>query len=219
MAKSQEADIIPGEYITEGVWENLLIKKTNGSLFFEILTVGANAHICTLEGNIDNNRSTLEGPEDNKPCIVSFKATDNGIEITDNDSVCSYYCGMGAGFTDLYIKPEPECTSAAIQKSRNTFKQLYDKKNFVQARQVLEPMLLKCAKLIHWPVLGWVRNDLAITLYKLGEKAQCRKILEPLEEDTQLHNGELVEYYAPADAETMMPIAKATQTNIKLCSP
>ena len=211
--------ITPGEYLTEGGWGNLTITANKaGGLAFEINAIGANGHTCGLSGEIHGDKATLEEGEEGKPCIVTFTPSAQSIEVSDNDNACRYYCGARAGFTGTYLKPRPMCRPKDVEKSRTEFKKLYDKKAYAQARARLEPVLKECAPLLHWSELGWLRNDLAITQYKLRDYAGCRKTLEPLVEDARRTDEELRENYPPTDAETVIPFARATRTNLGLCA-
>lgn len=216
---AQPKAISPGEYIYEGGWGTLTITRNKkGGLAFDISTIGTNAHTCSLSGDMRNGRAELEASEQDKPCVVTFTPSAKGVEVTDNDNICHYYCGMRAGFTGSYIKPPPGCESRAMQKTRAEFKRLYDRKAYAQARAKLEPLLKNCSELIHWSDMGWIRNDLAITQYKLGDYAGCRATLQPLVEDSTKTEEGLRETYAPTDAEIAMPIARATRTNLRLCT-
>lgn len=217
---AQTNAIQPGEYVTEGGYGNLTIAKGKaGGLSFEITAIGANGHICDLSGTIRNGHAKLNEGAEGKPCIVTFEPTEKGIKITDNDGACRSYCGARASFTDLYFKPQPGCKAASIQKTRTEFKRLYDRKAYSQARAKLEPMLKNCANLINWYDIGWIRNDLALTQFKLGDFAGCRSTLQPLEENAKQTDEALREQYPPVDAEIAIPIAKASRTNLKLCTP
>jgi len=207
-----QAAVAPGKYVTEGGWGDLSIRKDkDGRLAFEIIAVGANAHTCSLEGIIENGRAVLEGLEGDKRCIVTFTPKGRDIEVTDNDGECRMYCGARAGFTGLYVTPRPGCTRAAIRKSRDEFKRLYDRKSFARARDVLEPVLNNCGYVLHWADRDWIRNDLALTYYKLGDSGECLRILQPV-----IDEGKDV-VYGPSDEEIRKPIEKATRTNQNLC--
>ena len=208
----------PGEYVTEGGWGNLKIAKDKkGGLAFELLAMGANGHTCELSGKIENGRAVLPGGTPDKPCLVSFDATDQGIGVSDNDGVCRYYCGARAGFAELYLKPQPGCEAGSVLKASKEFELLYDRKAYRQARAKLEPVLKNCARVIHWSELGDLRNDLAQALYKQGDYAGCRSTLQPLAEEARLSNEKLRELYPPADAEIKIQIAEMTRTNLKRC--
>lgn len=213
-----QTEISPGEYISERSRGNLEIKKDKtGNLSFGIGAIGANFHTCELSGIIRDGKSVLDG-DDDKPCIVNFSPTENGINVTDNNGSCWGYCGARATFTGLYLKPQQGCDTTSIKKTRKDFKRFYDKKDYSRARSTLEPIFNNCSGVIHRSELGRVRNDLAITLYKLGDYVGCRNILKPLEEDANKTDVGLRESYPPVDAETAIPIARATRTNLKLCS-
>ncbi len=209
----------PGEYIAEGGWGNLRVTRNGqGGLSFEILTIGANAHTCSLSGEIRGGRAVLEEDGDHRQCVVTFEPTGKGIRVTDDGDACRAYCGMRAAFTYQYLKPQPECAPAAMQKTRAEFKRLYDRKSYALARARLEPVLKKCSALIHWSDMGWILNDLAITQYRLGDYAGCRNTLQPLTGDAGKTDEELREEYPPSDADIALPIAGATRTNLRLCT-
>lgn len=214
---ADSSGIRPGKYVTEGGWGDLSIVMKDGRLSFAITSIGSNAHTCSLEGIIKDGRATLEAFDEGKPCIVTFQPKGYDIEVTDNEGVCRYYCGVRASFTGLYLKPKAGCESTAIQKSRRKFKQLYDRKAYAQARSVLEPALWGCIRYINWMDVAWMRNDLAITQYKLGEYEECLRTLKPLEEDALKTDDELRASYPPAETDIMIPIARAARTNINLC--
>lgn len=78
-------------------------------------------------------------------------------------------------------------------------------------------MLEKCGALLSDYDEGWVRNDLAITYYRLGDTAACRDTLLrrvdlARQSDTAIKAG-----HAPSDAEEMLRLARATRTNTKRC--
>lgn len=214
---AESSAIKPGKYVTEGGWGDLSIIVKDGKLSFAITSIGSNAHTCSLDGIIKDGRSTMESFDEGKPCIVTFQPRGHDIEVTDNEGACRYYCGVRAGFTGLYLKPKAGCEGVAIQKSRRKFKQLYDKKAYPQAKAVLEPILKDCSRYIHWLDAAWIRNDFAITQYKLGDYEGCLQTLKTLEEDALKTDDQLRDSYPPADAESVIPIARATRTNLSLC--
>ena len=216
---AQDKAIRPGEYIAEGGWGTLTVTRNNRArLSFEISTIGDNAHTCNLSGDIRNDQAVLVEDNKDKPCIVTFESTEKGVNVSSNGEACRYYCGMRASFDFPYLKPQPECESSAIQKARNEFKQLYDKKGYSRARARLEPVLKNCSALIHWADMGWIRNDLAITQYKLGDYEGCLNTLRSLKGNAGKTDKELREEYSPSDADNAISIAKATRTNLGLCT-
>lgn len=216
--QTSSSDIKPGEYLTDQGWGNLTISRNKGGqLTFQIFAIGANAHTCDLNGTITNNKAVLEAQEKDQPCIVTFSPKGNDITVSDNDGACRYYCGARAGFTGTYHLPPPACTNKAVQKTRATFKQLYDRKNYQQARLQLEPLLKNCGHLLHWTEEEWIRNDLALAQYKAGDAAACLQTLQPLAEDTARTDAELRDSYPPSDADVKVPIITAARTNLNLC--
>lgn len=210
--------LVAGEYVTDGGWGTLTLSATaKGAMHFTIESVGANGHSCSLEGDVRNGKATLEGLDESEICEVTMIATADGIEVQSNEA-CRIYCGARAGVDGLYARPAPECRSAAVASTRKKFKQLYDAKKFAEARGTIEPMLTKCESTLDWLAVGRIRNDLAVTLHKLRDFPACRAALDPLTEDAALTDKEIREKYPPSDADSVMPIVRATRTNLRLCS-
>lgn len=211
--------LAPGDYVAEGGNGHLTLKPGKaGLLNFSISALGSNGHACSLEGEVKNGLAKLEGVEDAKPCIVTMTLTPAGIDVKGTPwEACMVHCGVRATFELVYFKPSPACLAKAVAATRKNFKQHYDRKQFEQARELLEPMLKACERSLDWLETGRVRNDLAVTFHKLGDLAACRAVLKPLEEDAKLNDAGIRENYAPTDADNYLPIVRATRTNLKLC--
>jgi hypothetical protein len=218
IALAQETQLQPGVYLTEHGWGTLTIEKDSGDrLSFTILTVGSNSHTCSLDGKITRGKSFLESGEKDRPCVVTFAPQGRNIKVTGSNPECRFYCGMRASFEALYMKPPKNCAPIARQKARNDFKRLYNKKSYTQARDKLETLLSNCSEFIGWIEGGWLRNDLAITLYKLRDFEGCRKTLAGFSADIAKTEEQLREDYPPSDADSYIPVVKAARTNLKLC--
>ena len=216
---AQSTSFEPGTYIAENGWGTLTIKPTRVNLqSFEISTIGSNAHTCTLEGDIRNGKAKINSGMQDQACIVAFVQKGEAINVDSQTmEACRIFCGARAGFANLYFKPSATCTLLAQTQTRKKFKSLYDKKAYAEARATLEPLLSECGKLLHWLGKAWIRNDLAITMHKLGDLSACRAMLQPLAADAALTDDELRSNYPPTDAEIYLPAIKATRTNLRLC--
>lgn len=210
--------LAPGEYLREGGGGSVTLKGAGaGRLAFEISTVGANAHTCFLDGTLVDGVAKLEGVDD-KPCTVRIRPTAGGIDVAAAGAeACNGFCGMRATLEGAYLMPAPECTYKAREKTRALFKRHYDAKRFAEAKSTLEPLFLKCAKLLDWLDEARIRNDLAITHHRLGEREACRLVLSPLAEDARKPDAKIREDYPPTDADSYLPVVRATRTNLKLC--
>lgn len=218
MAIGQSA-IVPGEYITERGWGQLSVKAgRDGRPVFAIEALGANGHSCSLDGPVDKGRAVLEGEDSHHPCVITFTAKGQGIDVRSNGT-CRMYCGMRAGFDDFYVRPPPGCAVAQVRRTRNDFKRLYDRKDYRQAREKLDPVLANCEKYLWWLDEGWIRNDLAITMHRLGDHDRCRGLLSKYADDAALPDEEIAKGYPPSDAEGYLSVVKAVRTNLRLCTP
>lgn len=218
---TEDNHLSEGKYILNGGNGTLSLRagKKVGSFSFSIHTDWANGHVCDLEGHIVDGRANLEGVEKNKPCIIKFLANPEGIEVEDDHEICGYYCGARAGMAGLYLKPPSGCSRSEVSNLRTRFKQLYSIGNYEEAETILKPLISDCQKTIDFINLAWIRNDLAITQYKLGRLSDCRLTLEPLANTASTYDGARED-----DPNTMpeyfpfFPVMKATLTNLKLCS-
>lgn len=217
-AQKHPRPIPPGEYVTELGWGNLSIKSgKDGTLHFSIQTIGGNGHTCSLDGELHEGVAKLPGIEDDNPCVVTMVDTSDGINVKGAPyDACRTYCGARASFPALYLRPSAACTDKAIARTQDKFQQLYDTKQFAAARTTLEP-LLQCKRTMNWMEEGRIRNDLAVTLHKLGDLAACRAVLEPLAKDANTTDEELKASYPPFDFETRLPLVRMTRTNLRLC--
>jgi len=220
VAQSASAALSPGEYVSDGGSGRLSLKSgKNGALMFAIESAGSNGHTCSLDGEVRNGKARLAGEDEKTPCIVTFKLTPAGIDVKGSsfDACGSQYCGMRATFEAVYLLPPAACASAAVTATRKSFKQLYDSKQFAAARAKLEPVLNDCLRTLDWLSVARVRNDVAVTLHKLGDMAACRAVLAPLAEDANMPDAGVRENYPPSDADVYLPVVRATRTNLKLC--
>lgn len=219
LAQTSVASLSAGDYVAEGGSGSLrLTPGKAGAWAFSLETMGGNGHTCSLEGELKNGRARLDGEEEGKPCTVTMTATLTGIDVKGTPwEACRIYCGMRASFETVFFKPAPACKTRAVATTRKRFKQHYDRKEFAQARELLEPLLNTCARSLHWLETGRIRNDLAVTFHKLGDLAACRQVLKPLEDDARLSDAGIRESHAPLDADLYLPVVRATRTNLKLC--
>lgn len=224
-AVTTQPSLKAGEYLTEGGWGYLKISADKkASVHFSIEAMGGNGHSCSLSGVIREGKSIPDEQEGNEPkCVVNFVVKNNGIDVTEQElsnselNYCSYFCGARASFTWLYLNVAQNCVPSVLDKTLKKFKQLYDKKSYSEAYALLQPTFQQCEKTLNWLEEKWLRNDLALTAYKLGNTSNCQQWLQPLLEESQKTDEVLKEDYPPTDYESVLPVIKATRTNTKLC--
>jgi hypothetical protein len=179
--------------------------------------MGGNGHSCDLEGEIHKGQAILDTFDGAGPCKVEFTQRADGVSVLPQAESCREFCGMRADFTGIYRKLSSACQSASRARSRERFKALYDRKAFAEAYAILAPLVQECESTLNWLELGWIRNDLAITQYRLKRPADCLTTLEPLAADAKLTDRELNERFPPTDATNYLPIVQAARINLKLC--
>ncbi|HYH41503.1 MAG TPA: hypothetical protein VD867_05945 [Burkholderiales bacterium] len=211
-----QGSLQPGEYL-DGSGGFLIIKPaTGGGVPFTLHTVGGNKHICDAQGTIGKNGQAVLKSDDNAPCTLDFTTKAEGVEVSLK-KVCVGFCGARATLDGMFLKPATGCDRAGVRMSRAEFKKLYDKKAYAEARSVLEPVFKRCSKTLDSREDGWIRNDLGLTFARLGDAGACRKTLEPLAEDAGKTDAKIREELPPNEADSLIRIARAARTNLKLC--
>jgi hypothetical protein len=211
------ATLVPGEYIGGGGF--LRIGPAAGGVQkFEIATDNGRGFSCAASGALRGGRATLQG-EGRKPCVIDFTPDQEGItsSVESEPGTCAGFCGMNGSLDASFAKPVPGCSLAQMKQTRADFKRQYDARAYGAARGLLAPLLARCGKLLTEDDDLWVRNDLAITYYRLGRGAECRKVLEPLQDMAATSDDELTAPLIRGEHERVLRGARATRTNLKLC--
>jgi uncharacterized membrane protein YkvA (DUF1232 family) len=208
-----------GEYLAPRGGGALTIRREGARTSFSLESVGPNAHTCSLEGVIEGGLAKLESEAGPKACVVRFSAVAGGIEVSEVSAnrACRFHCGLNAGFEGTYRLPGPECRPAAVAGARREFKRRYDAKDWAGARARLEPVFLSCSDFWDWIEEARVRNDLAVTMHKLGELPRCRLLLDPLAALAREKDDELRDRFAPVEVDGALSVIRATRTNLRLC--
>ncbi len=217
-SQTSRGPLLPGEYQMEGGSGVLVLKKGKQGSKFDIETVGANGHSCSLDGEIRNGRTTVSTAGTDAECTVSFNAKSDGIQVDAAPAeACRAFCGARASFEGLYLRAPTGCAATERSKARQAFKRAYDDRHYADAEKQLAPLLSSCAKTLSWRELGSIRNDLAITQHHLGHDADCLATLQPLAADAGKSDDQLRESYPPIDFDSIQPLVRATRTNLQLC--
>jgi hypothetical protein len=213
LAFAQTSTPVEGEYvISDGAWGTLQVQPRGK---FSISTTGANAHVCELDGVIADGKSKIG----KSACQVSFKTEGQDVRVSTNGAdACKDFCGMRAWFEGLYRKPESLCVRKNIAESRKKFKKSYVAKDYAAALALIQPIATQCKPYLHWVESAWVLNDLALTQFKLGDRAACIKTLQDLAPDAAKSDKEITESYPPSDSDAYLPAVQATRTNLRLCT-
>ena len=101
--------------------------------------------------------------------------------------------------------------------TRRRFAALYRAKAYRQAESVLAPLLTECEQTLDWLESGQIRNDVAVTLFHLGRRAECLDALKPVLDMAGQDEGGLRQGMPPTDFEFFLPIARAAWHNARLC--
>lgn len=216
-AAAAEPGLVPGEYITEGGWGRLTVSAPkNDRSEFSIFALGANAHMCDVEGAIVGGRATIATYEGEPDCVVEFKSAVDGIVVEAGES-CRFYCGARAWFAGTYLVAAQGCGDDERKQTRDAFKRHYGRKEYERAYALLSPLPERCANTLHWLERGELLNDIAITQYKRGDRAGCLRTLEPLAKDAAKSDDEIEIDGWLAEREAYQPILDATRFNLRLC--
>lgn len=218
LTRVHAAPLQPGEYVAEGGWARLVVAAEGAAgLPFTLFSTGPNGHSCDLAGDIAHGSSRLE-VKGMPVCLVKFTAGPGRIDVAaETQEACRVYCGARAGFAAAYLRVADECRQAAREATRKAFKQLYDSKAYAEALARLQPLLTTCADAMDELETGWLRNDIAVTQHKLRQFAACRASLAPLAKDAGRTDEAIREDLLPVDALNVLPLMRATRTNLRLC--
>jgi hypothetical protein len=211
----------PGLYVTDGGWGQLKLQAQGGNLAFKIDTVGGNGHTCGVEGVLKGQNPSVTLPLNGAPgpaCEVHLQPLGPRITVSHNGvEACRSYCGARAGFDGDYLVVPKGCAPAEQNGRRQRFRVLFDSQNYVDALKEIQTLLNQCGKQLGSPLLDWVRNDTALTQYKLGDKAACLATLKTVSV-YGLSDNAVRDKYPPTDAENLLGVARATRTNLRLCN-
>lgn len=173
------AEIVPpGDYTTERAWGSMEVGPVDGhgKQKFRIESIGGNGHLCGLEGDIIGRKATSDAD-----CRIEFRVRPGEVAVDvlpGSEQQCREHCGMRAWFDGSYYPKIPFCQMETAV--RDDFLRLYQAGNFLKARDTLRDLLKRCGKFLTRYADAEVRNDLAITEFRLGNSAACLRTLEPL---------------------------------------
>lgn len=211
-ADTMAADSInPGIYVTNEGWGGVTISRATPTspMNFSIFTTSGNAHMCQVEGEIQNN----QGIATKEDCVVQFEIQGNMLTVKGGAG-CLDECGANTGIDGEYFLQDVMCSKT--EEVRKEFTRQYQSRNYQKAKAILSELLDKCERFMTWYPQTEIRNDLAITFLHLGDKPSCLKTLEPLKEwfIDELSNGKR---FSPSDKDWANAMVKATRFNWNKC--
>lgn len=217
--------IQPGEYVQDREFSTVKIgRPSGGEQRFEIHAADVRLDVCVLEGKMKRGVARVK-PEDEeaaKECVVRFTSEGEGIEVSEEENqgdACRSFCtSASVQFTGTFVKAIPACKADQVEAQRKRFKELYDRKAYQEAIELLRPLLDRCG----WARLsptsdGWIRNDLAVAYKRQGDDQACREVLSPLFEEEVWSENPFPAAMSPDLVEQLRPILRATRHNLKLC--
>jgi hypothetical protein len=218
-AEPPRSDPSPGTYQTEGGWGVLRVTREGpATLRFRLRTEGANGHSCGLDGAIQGGIASLSPEGAGEVCRVFFGRDGEAVVVSTNGvGACRYYCGARASFEGRYLPSRAGCSEPERKVARREFKARYDAGEYAAALARLQPVLERCAGSTPWLEAGWIRNDVAITQFRLGAPADCLRTLAPLRADAARSEAEIREAFPPSDADRYLGILRATRSNAARC--
>lgn len=150
---------------------------------FNINTVSERGNVCDLSGVIRNGQARL--PTANQGmCVVNFSHSPERIKVNvTTPPACESFCGLAAYFEGDYLKMPEQCSHEAKEQTEQLFNRQYRAKQYTQAVDTLRRMWQVCEPSMHWLEEMTLRNNLAISYAKMGDKDQCRKILQPYQKE------------------------------------
>lgn len=221
---AEKQALVPGAYILDGDSGTLTLRKeAQNKLSFDISSIGANCHTCSLSGQISGliGNTNEDGAS---RCEVSFSASGSHVVVKPiTEDTCREYCGMRAGFDGTYRKPPKACTGEGRKKQHNQFMRLYRAHQYSQAEDALQRLVSQCKQFMHWIEIDQMRNDLALTQYHRGDSLRCLATLKEtlaaqVKSEDELKSGAGDVYLPPCDFDNYLSVAKSTWFNKAMCS-
>ncbi len=125
--------------------------------------------------------------EPGRPCFIDFGRSPTGVGVgfsPGSRMACAMVCEDETLLESATFLPDDgRCTEERIGEARKQYKRLFDKGQLRQAVGILAP-LLRCGQALREQTEGWLRSDLALGYFKLGDRAKCKETLDdapPLE--------------------------------------
>lgn len=187
------------------------------ALDFTLRSFGSNGHVCALEGRIVDGSAQLPTGDGVPACIVSFVATQTGVQAIDDSRTCRYFCGSHASFEGIYLRPAPGCDDAGRAATRGLFQTLYAAGDLPRAQARLSGLLEHCDNTLHWLERAQIANDLARIHARLGRREDCLQTLAPMSRDAALDDASLGEGFLPEDAAAYLPQVRAARDTLRRC--
>jgi len=215
--------VVPnGVYEAKGSGGTVVVETDkDGRKRFNIGTLGANGHICSLSGEIDGltGEAREEDPTPESPvCKIDFTITKRGISVKPkNYEECSMFCGARASFDGKYFLPPKGCNYEERKGRRELFFSAYQSRQYATAFTYLNSMYMQCKDYLHWVEIDDIRNDLAITQFHQGKKAACLAVMREAIGSVYTDEEKLKEHLPPIDFDTYLRVAQATWFNTRKC--
>ncbi|MGX0954822.1 hypothetical protein AB7M18_000950 [Pseudomonas viridiflava] len=218
--RAQQPSPQAGTYATEGGWGQLVIGSAGvkGSQTFSLDTENAGSG-CTFSGRLNPGGGAVvyEGDAPSQ-CSLDLTIAPNGLVVsTSTKEQCREYCGSNGSFEGDYRYVPAFCAQPALDKTRRLFKKLYDEKEYAQAETTLAPVYRECLSTMGLMDEGGLRNDYALTQYKLKDKAGCLATLSKYRQDAAKADDAITEDMSPAVVDDYLSVIHAARTNIALC--
>ena len=209
----------PGGYVTEGGWGHLNV-GAGAAPTFRIETTGVNGHSCRVEGTVTGALGTTAPVlADGTACTVRFNVRPGAVEVTPLEhEACRAECGARAGFDGTYVVPAAGCGDAERRRAEDDSLSEYRAGRFQRAADPLAALLSHCARTLGAVEDAQLRNDLAVALFHLGRRADCRAVLAPLHGSAADADLALLHNVAPTDFDTWSAVARTTNHNLALCA-
>ena len=212
------AEVPPGEYATQPGFGELSVGERNGARVFRLFAMGANGHMCELEGTIEG-AVAIAGDGAGR-CEIDIAVAGDRLGLKSRSvEACRNFCGARASFDADYFRLPAGCLAAARERRKGDYMARYKAGRHADALAGMDALQGECGKFLDWLDKDRLANDRAIALYHLGRRQDCLAALDDTLAGSVEDEGALEEKFwpGPADWEMYLPIARATWHNRSLC--
>lgn len=219
--RAQQSPPQAGTYATEGGWGQLVIgfADAKGIQRFSLDTENAGSG-CAFSGrlNTEGGAVVYEGDAPSQ-CSLDLTIAPKVLVVSSSTKEqCREFCGSNGSFEGNYRYVPAFCTQPALEQTRRAFKKLYDEKEYALAKKALASVYRECLDTVGMIDEGGLRNDYALTRYKLNDKAGCLATLSKYRYNAARADDAIIQDMTAAVVDDYLSVIHAARTNIKLCS-
>lgn len=174
------APVSAQEYRVPNPWVSKVLQLKQNQ--FELQSVNNVGNLCHLDGRLQGQGSR-RFYEDREGCRLEFVLTGNKVRVSIPEAhaeACRQYCGHNVWMDGDYERLPAVCSDRAEKRMETRFQAAYQTRRFQEAVRIKQTWLQRCEPFAPIVTLMRARNDVAVAYKNAGDKAACRRTLQPM---------------------------------------